>query len=159
MGLNSIPTYNEGKATWKDILCYPKRVGHCEPFLGYFLNTFHSVRLITQEVQNVWCDWNERLPHLGTHPCHWPRPTLNLKKANWGVVLNPLKRVDTKRYSLLKLDVPHIKTLCLGLWAAHFLDEDIDIMSLFKLRSHYLKTSPRLFLLCHQMERRGKALW
>ena len=29
----------------------------------------------------------------------------------------------------LTLDVPHIKTLCLGLWAAHFMDQDIDVMS------------------------------
>ena len=81
-------------------------VEHCVPFLGFFLNTFHSVR-----------------------------------------------------FHDLTLHVPHIKTLCLGLWAAHFLDQDTDIMSLCKLKSHYLQTSLQLFLQCHQMKKYEKLFW
>ena len=57
------------------------------------------------------------------------------------------------------LEVPYTKTLCLGLWAAHFLDQDTDTVSLCKLKSHHLQTSPQFFLLCHQMKTHEKILW
>ena len=46
----------------------------------------------------------------------------------------------------LLLDVPHTRTLCLGLWAAHFLGQDTDTMLSCKLRlgPFHLHTSPQL---------------
>ena len=65
----------------------------------------------------------------------------------------PLQLLQT-----LTLDVPHTRTLCLGLWAAHFLGRGTDTM--LSCKSHTdpfcFQTSPQLFLLCYQMKRHRK---
>ena len=68
----------------------------------------------------------------------------------------PLQPLQT-----LRLDVPHTRTLCLGLWAAHFVGQGTKTMLSRKLHPDPfdLQTSPEIFLLCHQMKRHRKALW
>ena len=59
------------------------------------------------------------------------------------------------------LDVPQTRTLCLGLWAAHFLSQGSDTMLSHKFHPGFfcLQTLPQLFLLRHQMKTHEKALW
>ena len=78
----------------KDIICYPKGGRQCTASLRYFLNTFHTVRFITQEVQNVLCyrdGWYMQvhipsvvffIGHLPHHQRHtWrTRPASNKKR-------------------------------------------------------------------------------
>ena len=59
---------------------------------------------------------------------------------------------------ILALDVPHTRTLCLGLWAAFFLGRGTDTGLSRKLHPDPfpLQTSTQLFLLCHQKKKHMK---
>ena len=61
----------------------------------------------------------------------------------------------------LTLYLPRTKTLCLGLWAAHFFGQGTYTMLSHKLHldPFPLQTSSQLFILCHQMKTHEMISW